>query len=209
MQQHTTHAGTLILCTLAFVVMASGAHAKLPLTIAGITLGENIGAYSHLCLSHTAMTLRSERHLTEVNINPAKIPGISNGKIAYANCARPGEIIRIKFKMIDKSLDFFNTLYQHYRKKFGKPTEWRGDPFHNVISWKWAVTDSANRQVNIVLTHLLDEDLQKINAIKITFRSQWEKEAQCNQVEEARRKKTRPRDQEKPHAIDIERFIPR
>ena len=200
---------TFVLCTLILFTAVCPVEARIPLSIAGITLGEDIANYHPLCMAHTIMPLRSEPHLTEVNIDPAKIPGIANGKLAYGTCARPGQIIRIKFKMLNKSLNFFNKLYDRYRKEFGKPDEWRGDPFHNVISWKWAVTDAQKRQVNIVLTHLLDEDLQMVNAIKITLRSQWEKEEMCVREKDHGRKKPTARNYEKMQNIDMERFVPR
>jgi hypothetical protein len=45
-------------------------------------------------------------------------------------------VVRLKLKCADSSEKFFENMLAEYRKKFGAPDEWRGDPFRIVVAWE-------------------------------------------------------------------------
>lgn len=161
---------------LAFLTNAQAA--TMPMTLAGITLGANISTVTHCCQLSTDMQLSDERQLNEIDLQPQFVPGVRSATVAYANCAEKGKIVRIKLKFDDSSREFFNDLFAMYEKKFGRPEEWRGNPFHSVLSWKWSFKDGVQR-VGIELTHSDDEDYKTGNFVKLTLRSLWESELMC------------------------------
>ena len=158
---------------LALLWAPSLSRAEVPLTLGGITLGKDIADYRNLCLEETDFVLREEPHLNEMNIDPSKVDGIINGKIAYANCGREGKIVRVKFRFACPERQLFEMLHDRYTKKFGEPDEWRGDPFKNVRSWKWSLKDDSDNKVSLVLSHSRDEDYNTVNSVKMTLRSLW------------------------------------
>ena len=151
----------------------------IPLSLAGITLGQDISTVHHRCVLSSDMPLSQERHLNEINLKAQFVPGIKSGNVAYANCAQPGKIVRIKLKFDNPERSFFDDLLERYEKQFGKPQEWRGDPFQTVISWKWNFKNDAGQRVNLELTHSQDDDYKTGNFVKMTLRSLWEEEAAC------------------------------
>ncbi len=100
--------------------------------------------------------------------------------MAYANCGKKGQIVRIKIKFDNPSRPFFNDLLDRYQKTFGKPEEWRGDPFQTVVSWKWSFKNDIGQRVGVELTHSKDEDYKTGIFVKLTLRSLWEEEAACH-----------------------------
>lgn len=153
--------------------------ADIPMSLAGIRLGEDISTAHHCCKLSTDIPLAEERHLNEIHLQSQFVAGIKTGTVAYANCGQKGRIVRIKLKFDDPSRDFFNDLLRRYEKEFGKPEEWRGDPFQSVISWKWSFRDNTGKRVNLELTHSKDEDYKMGNFVKLSLRSLWEEEAAC------------------------------
>jgi hypothetical protein len=115
----------------------------------------------------------------EVQLIPDHVPGIKSGTVAYANCDQIGRIVRIKLKFDNETREFFDDLLTRYRARFGKPLEWRGDPFQTVMSWKWSFTDLQGEQVNLELTHSRDDDYKTGNFVKMTLRSLWVREDAC------------------------------
>ena len=153
--------------------------AKMPLSLAGITLGEDISTIGDLCDSESDLPLADERHLNEMLLRPGFVPGILNGSVAYAACSQKGRIVRIKLRFDNSSLSFYHDLRRRYELAFGKPDEWRGDPLQTVISWKWSFSDESGRRVGLELTHSNDDDYKIGNFVKMTLRSLWEEEAAC------------------------------
>lgn len=160
--------------------MASSVQAQVfPTSLGGITLGEDISSIHDICRMHTEIPLSQERHLMEVQLVPHHAPGIKSGAVAYANCDQVGRIVRIKLKFDNDTKDFFDNLLKRYQSRFGKPLEWRGDPFQTVMSWKWTFRNEGGEQVNLELTHSRDEDYKTGNFVKITLRSLWVSEDAC------------------------------
>ena len=150
-----------------------------PTSLGGIVLGEDISSISDICRPGTEIPLSQERHLMEVQLVPHHAPGIRGGTVAYARCSEVGRIVRIKLKFDNDTRDFFNNLLRRYRDRFGKPLEWRGDPFQTVMAWKWSFHDANGEQVNRELTHSRDEDYKTGNFVKMTLRSLWVREDAC------------------------------
>jgi hypothetical protein len=165
---------------LLWLFMASSVQAQVfPTSLGGITLGEDISSIRNICRMHTEIPLSQERHLMEVQLIPHHAPGVKSGTVAYANCDQIGRIVRIKLKFDNNTKEFFDELLQRYRTRFGKPPEWRGDPFQTVMSWKWRFLNPEGEQVNLELTHSRDEDYKTGNFVKITLRSLWLREDAC------------------------------
>jgi hypothetical protein len=163
-----------------FLALAASVQARdMPMSLAGITLGADITTVHHCCKLATDIPLVEERHLNELQLKPQFVPGIKSGSVAYANCEKKGQIVRIKLKLDNPSRAFFNDLLNRYQKNFGKPEEWRGDPFQTVISWKWSFKDNLGQRVGLELTHSKDEDYKTGNFIKLTLRSLWDEEFAC------------------------------
>jgi hypothetical protein len=88
-------------------------------------------------------------NIEEVEIKP--IQGIKSGLIAYATCTAPGQIARIKLKYKDASKAFFEDLIKKIKKKYGEPDQYRGDPFHILISWKWSFVDDDGNRISLTV----------------------------------------------------------
>lgn len=168
-----------IILLLILAVSASAQAREMPMSIAGIKLGADVATVHHRCKLSTDIPLVEERHLNEIQLKPQFVPGVKSGSVAYANCEKKGQIVRIKLKLDNPSRTFFNDLLNRYQKNFGKPEEWRGDPFQTVISWKWSFKDDLGQRVGLELTHSKDEDYKTGNFVKLTLRSLWDEEAAC------------------------------
>ncbi len=165
----------LFLC----LMMPASARANMPMSLAGISLGADISTVHHCCKRSTDILLAEERHLNEIQLKPQFVPGIKSGTVAYANCAQKGQVVRIKLKFDNPSRSFYDDLLNRYEKHFGKPEEWRGDPFQKVVSWKWSFKNDIGQRVGLELTHSNDEDYKMGNFVKLTLRSLWEEENAC------------------------------
>lgn len=164
---------------LCLALPASVQAEAIPMTLAGITLGTDITTVHYCCKLSTDIPLVEERFLNEIQLKPQFVSGIKSASVAYATCAQKGKIVRLKLKFDNSSRDFFNDMLRRYEKQFGKPEEWRGDPFQRVISWKWSFKNEIGQRVGLELTHSKDEDYKMGNFVKLTLRSLWEEEAAC------------------------------
>jgi len=163
------------LMTLLFPALSS---AQAPSQIGGFVLGANISEYKDRLKMKTAIPIRYAEYLTEVETLP--IDGFKAGLITFGNCAIPGQIVRIKFKYDDTSKNFYEALLKRYKDRFGAPLEWRGDPFHVFIAWKWSFTDRNNNRVSMILQHNTRDEEEKLgNAVKISLINRLEDERIC------------------------------
>ena len=141
-----------LLTTLAFLWIAGICLAgETPHQIGVFALNENISELKDYVIMETALPIRHMENIEEVEIKPIK--GIKSGLIAYVTCSAPGHIVRIKLKYEDSSKKFYETLLKRIKKKFGKPDEYRGDPFHIILSWKWSFIDKKNNRITMTLQH--------------------------------------------------------
>ena len=204
---------TIIICLniAAFVVCAVSIAGEAPHQIGVFVLNENISKFKDYVIIETALPIRHMENIEEVEIQPLK--GIKSGLIAYATCTAPGQIVRIKLKYQDSSKKFFENLLKRIKKKFGNPKEYRGDPFHILISWKWSFVDKDGQRISMTLQHNSTDTNEKIgNAIKLTMTSLIEEDRQCHrakaldQREKLRRRKWKKMASDK---ADWNLFVPR
>ena len=182
-----------------------------PHEIAGFVLGSDIDAYEARVQIDTQLCVRYMEYFHEVEIKP--LPGFKSGLIGFGTCQVPGRILRIKLKYADASKNFFKQLLKRYKQRFGDPHEYRGDPFHVLIAWKWSLTDRDNNNISLILQHnTLDQEEKMGNAVKMTMVNLLEEEAACFEKKnpDLRAEPKTGQDADKsPVAVAWDRLIPR
>lgn len=195
----------IIICFL----MVENVGAQAPTEIAGFGLGKNISEYEEMVRMETMLPIRYAEFLKEVEIH--NISGYKSGLITYGDCAVPGRILRIKLKYADSSRQFYNDLLDRYRKRFGKPDRWRGDPFHVLVAWKWSFTDKEGNRISMILQHNIEDTTRKLgNAVKLSVLNFEEEEIRCFEKKES---EIRVHEKEQGQKVGAEQnwdlFIPR
>ncbi len=190
--------GVLIL---SGVTWAGGA----PKTLAGFELGLDVGNFKELLDMDTVLPVRHLESLKEVETKES--PGYKSGLVYYSTCIEGQPVIRVKLKCADSSEKFFDDLLAQYRKRFGAPDEWRGDPFKIVVAWKWSFTDENGDRIGLIIQHnRLDEEEKKGNSIKLTNNTLMEKEFACFDAREPKKAGSPKNEKEK---AGWETYIPR
>jgi hypothetical protein len=187
-----------------------GLTEKPPKEIAGFTLGEQASTYSHLLRMETALPDPDMRYVTEAEAK--HIDGYKSGSLEFGNCAVPGRILRIKLKYEYADKKFYEQLLERFKNKFGKPDEWRGDPFGAIIAWKWSFRDSDDNSISLILQHSTDEEYKYGNSVKITNTTYLREERLCYEKKKTEGSKTKGEKQDRkksPKNIDLGPFIPR
>jgi hypothetical protein len=174
--------GLFIISTVVFLLAAGTCPAQqAPHRVGVFTLNRNIAEAKDYVIMETALPIRHLENIEEVEIRP--IEGLKSGLIAYATCAAPGHIVRIKLKYADASKKFFENLFKRVKKKFGEPDEYRGDPFHIFISWKWSFVDKDGNRISMTLQHNSQAQEEKIgNAVKLTMTNLIEEDQRCYKI---------------------------
>ena len=184
-----------IICTLLLLLgsmLATTEAAQLitPHQVGGFILGAPIEKFKQQVNLDSRMSVRYEEYLYELEIKPKK--EFKSGLIAVSDCADPGKVVRIKLKYADASKAFFDELLKRFRARFGAPNEYKGDPFHIFIVWKWRFIDADQNQINLILQHNIQDEDEKIgNAVKMTLMHQVEKERDCYLEKQRRANKTK------------------
>ena len=184
--------------------------AQAPSQIGGFVLGGKISEYKDRVKMETSMPIRYAEYLTEVETNP--IDGFKSGLISYGNCAVPGRIIRVKLKYADSTKKFYEAILKQYKARFDEPMEWRGDPFHVLIAWKWSFTDSQNNQISMILQHNTKDEEEKLgNAVKITLTNLIEQERICfeKKYPDHRTEKPPQQSEKKSGSVLWDRLLPK
>jgi hypothetical protein len=202
---------SFIVCV-AFIWIASvGLAGETPHQIGPFSLNQNIADFKDYVIMETALPIRHLENIEEVETKP--IEGFKSGLIAYATCTAPGHIVRIKLKYTDSSKKFYEQLLKMIKKRFGDPIEYRGDPFHIVVGWKWSFVDKDNQRISLNLQHNRgDQNEKEGNSIKITMTTLIEKDKLCYKEKELNhREKLRHRNWEVmvPNLKGWDRFVPR
>ena len=195
---------------LTFFLMPALGYGQAPHEIAGFVLGKNISQYRDRIKPETDLPVRHTESVHEVEIKD--MDGFKSGVISYGTCEEPGKIIRIRLKYADNSKTFYETLLKHFKDRFGQPSEWRGDPFHIVINWKWSFTDTENNRISLQLQHNTKDSEENIgNTVKLAMTNAVEAEQRCFDKKEAEAKnqgeKAKGRGRQEP--ITLEHLIPR
>ena len=195
----------------AILLFVVPARADVPYGVGGFKLGDNIADHTQQVKMGTAIPIRYQLYLAEVEIEYT--PQFKSGLITYGTCREAGQIVRIKLKYADSTEKFFNQLHKRIESRYGKPSEWRGDSFGIVKAWKWSFEDKDKNRVSLILQHnTRDEEEKKGNAIKMTMHSLVEEERRCWEKKEKARQaqrdsqKSRETDREE---VDWDFLIPR
>ncbi len=182
----------------------SGA-AEAPHALGGFVLGESIEGYGPRLIDDTAVRLRNIGCVMEVDVVPPE--GFESGSINYGLCAAKNRILRIKLKYRDRTPEFYKTLLSRYKQRFGDPDEWKGDPFHVVIAWKWYFNDRNNNKISLTLQHNTQDQEEKIgNSVKLTLSDQMAAE---NSFYRESRGQGEPRSGKEEKTSDWNLLIPR
>jgi hypothetical protein len=181
-----------------------------PSKIAGLSLGKQIAMFVDLVQMETSIVLPDRQHLREVRIR--ETDGYKSGVVVFGTCSKPGQIVRIKLKYVYEDKNFFDELLEKFKKTFGEPDEWRGDPFHVIIAWKWSFRDENGDKIGMILQHSRDEDYKWGNSIKLTNSTLMEQERLCSEKknkEPGGSKETKPASKKRQLSEkDYQRFIP-
>lgn len=130
--------------SMALLLLHCVCLAKAPHRIAGFVLGSSVDDYKNMVKMETAMPVRYKEYLRDVQIK--ELDGYSSGHVCYGACKSPGHIMQIKLRYSESSKKFYRALLKQFRKRFGKPIEWRRDPFHIYTTWKWSFTDTEKNR---------------------------------------------------------------
>ena len=166
----------LALCI--FLVLPVAGLAETPHQLAGFVLGDQFSKYQDLVDMQTKMPLRRSKSIDEFEVRGLK--GFKYGLIWVGNCTVPKRIVSIRMKYADSSKKFYDKLLERLKQRFGEPSEWRGDPFHIVISWKWSFVDDQKNRISMILEHnMRAEDETVGNTVKMTMWNLIEEEQNC------------------------------
>jgi hypothetical protein len=197
--------------TLFFFIVAGIAFAEAPHQVGGFVLNQNIKKFEDRVIMDTALPVRHAENIEEVEIKFTQ--GFKSGLIAYGTCAQAGNIVRIKLKYADSSKKFYKDLLKQFKKRFGEPAEYQGDPFHIVIAWKWSFVDQQNHRISLILQHnTMDEQEKMGNAVKITDSTLIEEDLLCyrnRKLDYRERLRQREWKAVKPETSGWELFLPR
>jgi hypothetical protein len=204
----------IIVALLMVGVIFSGHNgwAEPPTQVAGITLGASISQYDNLIRKDSIMPIRHSEYLSEAETQ--YLEGYKNGYIVFGTCREPGRIIRIKLKYAHSDRAFFDELLERFKQKFGKPAEWKGDPFQTLITWKWSFTDKNNNRINMILQHYSgdDEEYTSGNSLRLSMPTLMENERKCYEAKNPEPPSTHEKLlQDKASRVtdkDYKRFIP-
>lgn len=201
--------GLVLLLSLATTSLG----AEAPRHLGGFVLGSQIEECKDRVDMDTCLHVRYMEYVQEAEIR--SFPGFKSGLIGFGTCADYGKILRIKLKYTDSSKRFFNEMMKRLRQRFGEPDEYRGDPFHILVAWKWSFVDKDGNQISMTMQHNSKDADQKMgNAIKLALTSQLDKEHDCF---EAKRPGHRAEGEGaqagqgsggRPNADDWKRFVP-
>jgi hypothetical protein len=202
----------LALITVSFLYSLPS-YAEGPRKIAGFVLGSDISQYKQTVQMDSALPIRHMEYLTEVETR--KIEGYKSGYVFFGTCLQPGRIVKIKLKYAIPDRWFYDQLLDRFKKRFGQPSEWKGDPFQALISWKWSIKDAQNNPITMILQHYSgdDEEFTRGNSLRIAMRGFIDEERRCfekKHPEEVGEDETSPvkLSPEQKKNIDFSRFIP-
>jgi hypothetical protein len=201
---------TLWILALAMFIWPSVCPAaEAPHELAGFILGGKLTDHIEKVDMDTVLPLRYLESLKEVEAKD--IRGFKTGLISYGTCMDQPRIVRLKFKYADASKTFYDELLERFKARFGKPDEYRGDPFHIVVAWKWSFIDKDNNNISLILQHnIRDEEEKQGNSVKMTMWNLFNQEIRCFENKQPVSAKSESTNSKfnKTDSIDWEHFIP-
>jgi hypothetical protein len=197
--------------TLFFFLVAGLAYADAPSQVGGFVLNQDIKKFEDRVIMDTALPVRYAENFEEVEIKFTR--GFKSGLITYGTCDQPGHIVRIKLKYADSGKKFYKDLLKRFKKRFGEPTEYRGDPFKIVDAWKWSFVNKQKQNISLILQHNTKDEQEKMgNSVKLTNTTLMEKDSSCyknKQLDYRERLRQREWKAVKTEASGWELFLPR
>ena len=197
--------------TLFFLMAAGPAFADAPSQVGGFVLNQDIKKFEDRVIMDTALVIRYAENFEEVEIKFTR--GFKSGLITYGTCEQPGHIVRIKLKYADSSKKFYQNLLKRFKKRFGEPAEYRGDPFKIVDAWKWSFINKQNHSISLILQHNTKDEEEKMgNSVKLTNTTLMEKDLLCyksKQLDYRERLRQREWKSVKTETSGWELFMPR
>jgi hypothetical protein len=184
--------------------------AEAPHELAGFILGDEMAAHMQDVKPETILSVRYLESLKEVETKD--IWGYKTGLISYTTCATPPRIARIEMKYADASKISYDALLKRYKERFGEPDEYRGDPFHVFIAWKWSFKNKSGNDISLILQHnALDEEERIGNVVKLTMWNLFKEEQRCFEKNHPQTAGSGGANFEfdKTESINWDRFIPR
>lgn len=153
--------------------------AAAPKSLAGVTLGTNLSEISDKVDMSSALPLYRSEYLAKASLKP--IEGYRSGHVVYGNCKNKERIVRIKMSYENSSEKFYDRLHSLLEKRYGKPVEWRGNPFGTLKIWKWSLKGADKNSVSIILEHYEgdDDSFTSGNSIRLTNTTLVEEEKKC------------------------------
>jgi len=168
---------TLLVLCIFFVLPVTGL-AETPHRLAGFVLGDEFSKYQDLVDMQTKMPLRHSKSIDAIEVRDLK--GFKYGLVWVGNCTVPSRIVSLRMKYADSSKKFYDELLKRFKQRFGEPSEWRGDPFHIVISWKWSFVDDQKNRISMILEHNKRDEAETVgNTVKLTMWNLIEEERNC------------------------------
>jgi hypothetical protein len=199
------YAGVIVL----FVLLPNFCAADAPHKLGGFVLGGNIEDFKDKINPETMLPVRYAESIKEVEVR--KIAGFKTGLVYYGTCNLPSVILRVEFKYEDSSKQFYEMLLKRFKKRHGDPDQWRGDPFHIEVGWKWKFIDENNNHISLVLKHnTQDEDIKEGNSVKMTMWNLMNKEIRCfKKKRKSYNRSAKIKRMQKSENIDWDLLIPR
>lgn len=151
------------------VTLVSAKTAKVPISIAGITLGSAVTSYPNIIESNfMKQVVVTDWH------------GFRKGVISYGICLNIDTILKIDMKYEDKSKRFYKTLLKKIKAEYGEPDVWSGDSFGLKYVWKWDFVDKNNNRVTLKLQYNGKDSNETIgNMIKLSYPGKIADERRC------------------------------
>ena len=164
--------------TFMLLAFCGTGFAETPHELGPFILGHDIAEFAEFVQMETDLPIRYMENIREVETRPIK--GFKSGLVSYGTCAAPNRIVRVKLKYSDDTKAFYEKLKKRIDDRFGKSDEYRGDPFHIVIGWKWSFLDKDNNNISLILQHNTRDEEEKMgNSIKLTMTSLLESDWEC------------------------------
>jgi hypothetical protein len=159
--------------------------AEVPLELAGLRLGETVSAAGDKLRPDAGDQEIRRSGLAMAPVAP--VAGYRSGYVDYGRCASPGRIVRIKMRYADDSLEFFDKILSALKKRYGEPSQWRGNAFGTLRTWKWSLTAADGSRVSLILMYYAGDDgtFTQGNSIRIAASDFIRQEERCQEAKNA------------------------
>jgi hypothetical protein len=175
----------LLLAVPAGLAGSAARAADPPLTLSGITLGEEAARHKDRLQPAKERVVEGAPWLRRIPVKDDRY--FTGGYVLVGACATPGRVVRIKMHYRDPSLDFFRSISGDLLRRYGDPTEYKGDFDGRTMGNKWSFSDGQTRPMSLILqrSEAEDPEIGTGNTIKLTNWGLLEAERTCWQERQA------------------------